>query len=140
MQRTFALDAFIIQKNTACCLRMFCTFRIFINFWSLWFYIYPFQNSGQSIILQVSNLRILCPSVCLSRKIWKRLFMVTPCTRPWHTLYQTLTYLTPNSVPPCTRLFHPLYQTLPVHREQGAGRSEARPPASFDRGNRTIRK
>ena len=69
----------------------------------------------ESIFIYISNLRIFC----LSRKIWKRLFMVTPCTKSCQSLYQILANLVPdpgNLVPdpatPPTKLCHTLYQTL----------------------------
>ena len=65
--------------------------------------------------IYISNLRIFC----LSHKIWKRLFMVTPCTKSCQSLYQILANLVPdpgNLVPdpatPPTKLCHTLYQTL----------------------------
>ena len=38
--------------------------------------------------------------------------MVTSCTKPCHTLYQTLSHLVPDPGKPCTRPWSTLYQTL----------------------------
>ena len=64
----------------------------------------------------------VCLSVSqnLDKAIWSHLVpnLVTPCTKPCHTLYQTQEHLVPDPGVPCTRHCYTLYQTLPVHRER----------------------
>ena len=73
-------------------------------------------------------------SVCLSvsqnldKAIWSHLVpnLVTPCTRPCHTLYQTLQHLVPDFVTPCTKSCRSLYQTV-AHLVADPGTSCTRP-------------
>ena len=46
--------------------------------------------------------------------LWSHLVpnLVSPCTRPWHTLYQTLVHLVPYPAKPCAKLCNTLYQAL----------------------------
>ena len=63
----------------------------------------------------ISNLRISVRHAKSGKGfLWSHLVpnLVGPCTRPWHTLYQTLSQLVRGVVTPCTRPWHTLYQTL----------------------------